>query len=255
MAITAVDYHVFQALARGGGLPSRPRVLELGEAEWNGSPAPLVETIAAIPDPDLRAQMQARYEEVLNGTARTRSWDMAKMFYRLFLDYESICAIDLHGTPAAMQLDLNYPVVLDERFDMVINLGTAEHVFNVAQFFRTCHELAEPGGMMIHTMPFSGWVEHGFYSFNPTFYWDLAAANRYHVVLLIYTEMSPFRMVQLNAREQIIDMAESGELGRNAMLYAVFRKDAAESEFRMPSQQVYGEGLNQRMLAAWHGLR
>ena len=40
MALTGVDYEVYASLRRSNLLPSRPRVLELGESEWYGDIGP-----------------------------------------------------------------------------------------------------------------------------------------------------------------------------------------------------------------------
>ena len=42
---------------------------------------------------------------------------------------------------------------------------------------------------MLHGMPFSGWYDHGFYNFQPTFYLDLAIANNYGNLGLFYVEL------------------------------------------------------------------
>jgi hypothetical protein len=128
-------------------------------------------------------------------------------------------------------------------------------VFNVFQFFRSCHELTRAGGLMVHNVPFLGWLEHGFYNFNPTFFWDLAQANGYAVVQLAYTEIDPLRLVPLRSREQLLEMARRGELGRNAMLFAVLRKPAEEAAFCAPMQGVYAGTVSGQVMEAWHTLR
>ncbi len=249
---------MYAALRKAGIVPPRPNVLELGESEWYGDIpseqlAGIIDTEVA--DPQARRELRQRLADTLSGKSPHPSWDLAKIFYRALLDYQRITAIDFHGTPAAMQIDLNHPTGLDERFDVLIDCGTAEHVFNVFQFFKTCHELTRPGGLMVHATPFCGWIEHGFYSFNPTFYWDLAAANGYAVVMMVYTEIDPVRLVQLDKREKIVDMVRGGELGRNAILYAVFKKGDAETDFRIPAQGFYAGSLSREMAQAWHELR
>src|SRR2546429_6373663 len=137
MALTAVDYQIFTSLRSEGILPPRPTVLELGEAEWYGDlPA---ETLADTIDQstqalELRAQLHAQLKTALRRESSTWSWDLAKIFYRAVLDYRRIVAIDFHGTPAALKVDLNYPVAVHEQFEMLVNSGTGEHVFNVFQF-------------------------------------------------------------------------------------------------------------------------
>ena len=254
MALTAVDYHVLDSLRRASLLPPKPAVLELGEAEWYGE-AQLASVIdEVVADAARRTELKQRLAAV-RPDDRYRAWHLAKLFYAAFLDYRELVAIDFHGTPQARPIDLNHPVQLGRRFEMVIDGGTAEHVFNVAQFFRTCHELAAPGGLMLHNNPFRGWLEHGFYNFNPTFYWDVAAANRYEVLMLVYTEVQPMRIEQLVSRERVIEMARAGQLGANAMLYAVYRKPAEEAPFAMPRQAYYANALNEQMARAWTEVR
>jgi hypothetical protein len=254
MALTAADYHVFEALRKARLLPRSPAVLELGESEWYGeaeAPA-LIDSVVA--DAGRRAELKKRLAAI-RADDPYRAWHLGKVFYGALLDYRELVSIDFHGTPAARPIDLNHPVELGQRFDIVIDGGTAEHVFNVAQFFRTCHEVTAPGGLMLHHNPFRGWLEHGFYSFNPTFYWDLAAVNRYEVLMLVYTETQPLRIEQLFGREKIIEMARAGELGANAMLYAVYRKPRDEAPFAMPRQAYYAGALNEPMTRAWSQVR
>jgi hypothetical protein len=231
-------------------------VLELGESEWHGDVPPdeLHDLIDAVAVEGRREALHGRLDDLLQKPSQYRGWDLAKLFYSAVLDYSEIVAIDFHGTPAAKPIDLNGPVDLGGRFDIVIDGGTAEHVFNVYQFFRTCHELTRPGGLIVHNNPFRGWLEHGFYNFNPTFYWDLAAANNYDVLMMVYNETSPARLVQLSGREHIVDMARAGELGANAMLFAVYRKDG-DAPFAVPSQGFYAKALSDKMVRAWHELR
>jgi hypothetical protein len=258
MALTAVDYKVFMALREAGAFPPRPSVLELGESEWYGdvSTDMLAGTIDRLTaEPERRRELKERLAGIAAGGSPQESWHLAKLFYSIFLDYRKITAIDFHGTPGALRLDLNHPLALGEQFDVLIDGGTAEHVFNVCQFFGTCHQVTRPGGLMLHLLPFLGWLEHGFYSFNPTFFWDLAEANGYSVVLFAYTEITPLRVVPLRSREQLLGMARAAELGQTAMLYAVLRKPEVEAAFRIPMQGVYAGSVSGEVMEAWHTLR
>jgi len=261
MAITSVDYSILRKLHDMGAIPPRPSVLELGEAEWYGDVGLPVLSEAIddlVEDEEERERLHQRMAEVVAANAPTRAWDLAKVFYGALFRHERLVAIDFHGSETALKIDLNYPVDLNgERFDVVNNGGTAEHVFDVCQFFRTMHDITRAGGLMIHHTPFQGWLEHGFYNFNTGFFWDLAAANDYTVVLFAYAEIKPPRIVELTSREQIISMELKKKLGRNSISYVVFRKGAQDGAFRIPRQAVYSEpdALSDYMHAAWHQLR
>ena len=55
----------------------------------------------------------------------------------------------MHGTKDSMPLDLNVPHELGEQFDAIFNLGTAEHIFNVYQAFKSMHDWLKVGGQII----------------------------------------------------------------------------------------------------------
>lgn len=254
MAISTVDYHIFSMLRELDVFPPRPNILELGESNWYGD-MPMEALSDCIEnfvrDAQLRERLHQRMVDVLCAESPYKAWDLAKIFYKVFMDYATIAAIDLHGTPSALKIDLNHPVELGEQFDVLVNIGTAEHVFNVFEFFRTSHKLTRPGGIMVHMTPFRGWLEHGFYSFNPTFFWDLAFVNDYALLLLVYTEPNPPKLVPLTRREQITEMAREGGLGKEANLYAVLKKPASEAEFRAPMQGVYAGTVSTETTKAW----
>lgn len=164
-------------------------------------------------------------------------------------------AIDLSRRKDALKLDLNGPVDLKRQFDVVMNMGTGAHVFNVAELFKTIHNHTRPGGMMAHGMPFSGLIDHGFFSFNPTFYWDMAAANDYVVMGVMYAELDPFKLIRLDNRATIVNMAKAGTIGRNSLIYAVFRKAEQDADFRIPMQGYYDNKLSADGRHAWETLR
>lgn len=89
-------------------------------------------------------------------------------------------SIDIDGSPGAKAIDLNsgrVPVGWRQRFDLVMNLGTTEHLVDQENAFKVMHDAMKPGGIMIHRLPTGGF--HGLLSYTPRFFLTLAAANRY----------------------------------------------------------------------------
>ncbi len=66
-------------------------------------------------------------------------------------------------------------------YDVVLDGGTLEHIFHLPNALANVHDLLKVGGRVIHVNGVSNWVEHGFYSFSPCFWWDYYAANRYRI--------------------------------------------------------------------------
>jgi hypothetical protein len=258
VAITAVEHTIFYELKKSRLLPPHPSFLEIGEANWYGDVPyeKLSDDICLISDnPELQIELLQKLIDVVRGQQPDMLWDVAKIFYRTFLDYSETVTIDFGGTEKALKLDLNQPIFLGREFDIVYNGGTAEHVFNVWQLFKTVHDHTISGGMMIHGAPFTGWLDHGFYNFNPTFFWDLAAANGYVVQLFLYTETTPLKIIRVLQREQLADMSKTGQIGSNSHIYVVFEKPHENRPFITPQQGYYVNMVSERVKKSWDSLR
>ena len=259
MAITGIEYMLFRSLREQNGLPLGGDLLELGEANWYGGDVDLAlfgQDIRRFAPEAERQAMFRRLDELSRMPLTEAGWDIAKLFWQTFFQPRSMTAIDYNGTAQALRLDLNQPIDLQRQFDVVMDLGTAEHIFNVAQFFKTLHDHTRPGGVMVHGLPFAGWVDHGFYNFNPTFYWDLAAANGYAVRVAVYAELAPLRLESLPNRERILEMARDGKIGRNALIYVMLQRPADARPFRIPTQGYYARAaVSPEVATAWSELR
>lgn len=78
--------------------------------------------------------------------------------------------------------DLNYPHDLGQ-FDLVIDAGTTEHCFNVAQAIVNASNAVKVGGRILHTNPVS-MGNHAFYNFCPTLMLDFYKANGFELEFL-----------------------------------------------------------------------
>lgn len=80
--------------------------------------------------------------------------------------------------------DLNQPGNLKVHngfYDVVLDVGTIEHCFNIGAAAFNMAGLVKKGGVIIHENPFN-WGNHGFYSMNPTWYHDFYSINGFKVV-------------------------------------------------------------------------
>lgn len=86
--------------------------------------------------------------------------------------------------------DLNEPIPseLHERFDLVVDGGALEHIFNVAVALKSYMEMVRVGGHLIVISPANNMFGHGFYQFSAEFFYSaLSEQNGYAVErMLIY---------------------------------------------------------------------
>jgi SAM-dependent methyltransferase len=97
------------------------------------------------------------------------------------LGFSDSSCIDQSDYEAANEtLDLNEketPLHLREAFDVVLDSGTIEHIFEIGQAMRHCLEMTRTGGRIIHLTPSSNAVNHGLYSVSPTLFADFYGAS------------------------------------------------------------------------------
>jgi hypothetical protein len=91
--------------------------------------------------------------------------------------------------------DLNKPIgpELAQRFDVVYDGGTLEHVFNFLVAIQNCMEMVRVGGrLFIHTCA-NNLCGHGFYQFSPElFYRTLSSENGFQIERVVVHVIGPY---------------------------------------------------------------
>jgi SAM-dependent methyltransferase len=85
---------------------------------------------------------------------------------------------------ADYRFDLNQPETpehLRGSWDVIFDGGTIEHVFHLPNALANIFRMLKVGGRIIHIAPSSNHIDHGFYMFSPTLFWDYYCANFYEV--------------------------------------------------------------------------
>ena len=84
-----------------------------------------------------------------------------------------------------VEWDFNFPIPDEFRnkFDIVIDAGTCEHIFNIAQALSNVQLMLSQGGIAYHGGPLC-WPNHGFYGYNPTLFADFYEANHCEILEL-----------------------------------------------------------------------
>jgi hypothetical protein len=74
--------------------------------------------------------------------------------------------------------DMNTPIEAAERYSIVGDFGTLEHVFNVPVAFDNMAKLAAPNAYILHMLPSNNFVGHGFYQFSPELFFQIYSPER-----------------------------------------------------------------------------
>lgn len=241
---------------------AKPSIMEFGEQNWKGEVSHTylgeIPKILGMPqESTIWVKNEMALIQSIHPSPSHASFDLAKLFYKIVFNYGSYTAIDLHGTIVALKHDLNHPLPITERYDVVTNIGTGEHVFNQYMFFKNLHDVTKESGLMIHAMPNQGCYDHGFFNYHPTFIFDLALANQYELLALYHSDPNQYPPIlsRISSREDYIRMAVDKNLSNYSGLHALFRKPASHMEFQIPRQGYYDNQLSPELKEAWRNLK
>ena len=109
---------------------------------------------------------------------------------------DSIDYSDYEG--ASIKADLNQPVgqELHQRFDMVIEGGSIEHVFDIRQSVENIMKITKVGGHIFFSQMCNNFAGHGFYQFSPEFFYRVfARENGFRIRYCGVHESYPFAPV------------------------------------------------------------
>lgn len=73
---------------------------------------------------------------------------------------------EYEGANVIHDLNLELPPTM-KQYSLVIDIGTLEHVFDIAQGLQNIKDLCLPGGYVLMLSPANNWLGHGFYQLSP----------------------------------------------------------------------------------------
>jgi hypothetical protein len=223
MAIGPTHIEWLSSLARRAEIPVGAVVLDLGPQDIQIDRASLRRVAGRHLDGDGAERVLSA---IFDGEAVKP--DAQRAFYSIFGAREYRSA-DLNDPRADYSIDLNDPLPADiGQYDVVTNFGTTEHIFNIGGTFASIHRLLNVGGIQLHAVPGYAFIDHGYYNLNPSVFLDVARANHYDVVDLLYidnlyirdrarrVEATPFDFGSLPIT--LADMADAATLMKKAAL-------------------------------------
>ncbi len=99
-----------------------------------------------------------------------------------FLTADSMDVSEYEGASIICNLNKDIAGDLHNRFDVIFDGGSTEHMFNVPKAFENYNKMLRVGGLVIHSLPSTGMPDHGFYMFSPTLLYDYYTQNHWVIV-------------------------------------------------------------------------
>ena len=169
-----------QLLPRGGG----GKIMSLGYPDILANEtsigqlfgSDILEKLKTHPD----SQKIIRWHGVQNVTDKII--ESYSFFAALGYELEVIDISAARGNEIILNLNEPCPEYLLQKYRLVIDAGTLEHCFNIAQAMKNLAMMVGKGGHVIQANPFN-YVNHWFYNLSPTFYYDFYLANGFEILL------------------------------------------------------------------------
>ena len=118
-------------------------------------------------------------------------------------------------------------------YDVVIDVGTMEHCFNIGQALMNMASLVKLNGYIIHENPFLA-GNHGFYCINPTLYTDFYEQNGFEIEMVKLADMHGGTYIHDAPRTKRFQISSPQELSCIAVA-----KRKVIKEFTFPNQSKY----------------
>lgn len=190
-----------------------------------------------------KSKLQTLFEDVLNVKKPMHLLDLLTM-----MNFEEVASLDAFDAENPTILhDLNKPIpdTYKGKFDVVLDIGVMEHVFDVKQFIQNCIHLLKDQGVLILFVPLLGWHNECFYNFQPPFFFDVFSANGFRdisVYLNFFPKYHDFGEGRTTWLEfQYGDRVQFKRANYNTCILFVGRKSRTDSDFVVPLQSFYEE--------------
>lgn len=166
--------------------------------------------------------------------------DFAEPFFSMLgaSEIESMDAFADEGATVIHDLNQPLPDSLKERFDVVFDGGTLEHVFNYPRALASAMEAVAVGGRLILATPANNQVNHGFYQLSPElFQAALVPENGFTLERLVLVDMASGRWYEPEERSSATRMPLLTAAPAEILIRA--RRTAAVRPFATAPQQAY----------------
>ncbi len=239
MSWNPLMFETVNKLDRMGYLKNRRAVVEIGN-----------QTVKL--GPHLR-KMNKRYD------AKVRNGQSSEKAYRA-MGYESYTSFDVNKRHGSILCDFNRDEDIKSAekvfyTDLVTNNGTGEHVFHQPNIFQLMHRCCRIGGVILHILPFVNWLNHGFFSYHPLLFCDVAKENSYEMIMLrighrwgFSVDIAGFGKPELTAAVAAVKKdllrTEKTKVPNVSVIAAMRKTEGSPEFFRPPIQGRYAKDIS-----------
>jgi SAM-dependent methyltransferase len=116
------------------------------------------------------------FSKIMDSNSGYQNFEFCEKALTQYMGANNVDSIDISDYENASlihNMNLPLPDLLREKYDVVIDAGSLEHIFNVPMALLNCSQLLKPGGRIFHIAPANNYCGHGFWQFSPELFYSL----------------------------------------------------------------------------------
>lgn len=143
---------------------------------------------------------------------------------------KDITTLDLFDERADLRYDMNLPVPGDEneKYNVVFDIGSLEHVFDTRRCLENCLRMVRVGGVYVLVTAVNGYFDHGLHVLNP-------------IAIKGTLELNNFQIIYLKFSTPYGNIIKDPSRGENIIIWIVAKKLKSIDKFAIPQQQTPDE--------------
>jgi hypothetical protein len=147
--------------------------------------------------------------------------DYAEGFFTEILGFSSVDSIDISDYESATFIhDLGRPIpsALIGKYDLAVDGGTLEHVFEFPVAIANLLQLVSLGGIVYLNSPCNNLCGHGFYQFTPELMYRVFSESNGYLPIFVRIARSGYLNIELNSDHAMYDVVSPDVLHRRINL-------------------------------------
>jgi hypothetical protein len=206
-----LTYNDVRCLMEWRGNGSGGRVVTLGHLTLNLHPK----------DTSLLRKKFSHDAQALAWLARYRWAEYADDMFREALKFESVTSIDFssyEGASVVQDIGAALAPDLIGRFELVVDGGTLEHVFNYPVAIANLMRLARVGGAVYTQNPCNGLAGHGFYQFSPELLYRVFTKQNGFEIQFVRVAIASSLSVEKTTNQPVYEVTDPAKYGGRVSL-------------------------------------
>ena len=143
-----------------------------------------------------------------------------RLFTQLFKCHkvDSLDFSDFEGATVVHDLQQPVPDTLRNKYDLVFDGGTLEHVFNLPAAMSNLIRLARVGGTVYSQTPSNNLSGHGFYQFSPELPYRAMCPDNGMSIIFVRIGIARFPSIEMSSLHRVYDVVDPASVGARVRL-------------------------------------